>query len=1061
MNRDQILQALLSTTSAETSKQAGEFLDGCTKTIGFTPALLKFVVDQTIPDTVRHAAVIYLKNTIIKFWEKDDDDESRKQENGGFSLSDQDKHFIREHVVDAVCVAPDAAKVQLCTAVQHIVRADFPEQWVSLIPKVAQLLSTPDGNSWQGALLVVYKVAKVYEYRRAKVRTPLIEAMKLLLPTIHSHFTQLLSNDSQESVVIQKIILKIMFALVQFSLNLEMLPVEALDGWLGGIRQVIVRPVPAELDSVEDLDERAQMVWWKCKKWACKILERVFDRYGAPGQVESSYAEFAQHFLQKFAVPCVEAFLNILEAKRQGAFVSDRVLHLAINFLNTAVSHSHTWKVIKPHMLEVVKTVLFPLMCHSDEDEEMWEDDVQEYIRFKFDIFEDLHNPSYASGALLTAISKRKDTMQPILGFVIHILASSQNPREIDGALHMVGELANQLCKSKKYKKDVEKLLDAHVVGRLTDGARFVRARAAWCLKTFSSTVFQHGYILKKISDGLVKRLCDPTEESPCKVESALGIQFLLNDQGDKMHEIAKPYVKEIIPKVLELVAQTQIEDICGVMDQLIEDFMEDVIPIAAQLAEQLSALFLDVVQQEEIADDRTPTLMSIISTLTNILDVVEEHREIMVQVEGHVLRIIKVVFSTSNVDYYDDVLMLIQSLTASYISEPMWEVFNDVYNMFKQDNNTLVCFTDVMPCLHQYVTVDTEAFLARPERLNATLEMCQMVLQDADQGDDNQLHAAKLLECVLLQCPGVINSAVPAIMMLSLQRLTQPFEGLSELKPMLILVLVAAIYTNCEQATHVLKEVAPNHPNPLDYITEELMNLSDKWEGVHDRKMAVLAWCRLLQLPPSQRPTIIGYQPNKVIESCVSVFEGLEKAIKAQADNARFDEEESDDESDDDDTNIGSSKKGSKSHNKHRDMDEDLGDSEDEIDESTLEYLESLAKEHKKHGADDDNDESDDEEDYFCDETETEMYTTPLDEETAPDVFVIFKKTMEAFEQHEPTLFQQMVGTLDQKGQEGLQKLITVCAQHAQLEESKKVEQQGGYNFGQGEVPTNFNFSG
>ena len=31
-----------------------------------------------------------------------------------------------------------------------------------------------------------------------------------------------------------------------------------------------------------------------------------------------------------------------------------------------------------------------------------------------------------------------------------------------------------------------------------------------------------------------------------------------------------------------------QIEDVCGVMDQLIEDYMDEVVPIAAQLAAQL-----------------------------------------------------------------------------------------------------------------------------------------------------------------------------------------------------------------------------------------------------------------------------------------------------------------------------------------------------------------------------------------------------------------------------------------------------------------------------------------
>uniref|UniRef100_A0A1I7X3R1 Uncharacterized protein n=1 Tax=Heterorhabditis bacteriophora TaxID=37862 RepID=A0A1I7X3R1_HETBA len=152
--------------------------------------------------------------------------------------------------------------------------------------------------------------------------------------------------------------------------------------------------------------------------------------------------------------------------------------------------------------------------------------------------------------------------------------------------------------------------------------------------------------------------------------------------------------------------------------------------------------------------------------------------------------------------------------------------------------------------------------------------------------------------------------------MMLALQRLTQSFEyGLSELKPLLLLVVVAAVYTNTELASHVLREIAPNHPNPLDYLTDELCQLSKKFEGVHNRfaiflhlvlihfknqfikflidtfrKVAVLGWCVLLRLSGDARPTVISYQPKRVIESCLTVFEGLQRALKAQAENKNSD---------------------------------------------------------------------------------------------------------------------------------------------------------------------------
>lgn len=114
----------------------------------------------------------------------------------------------------------------------------------------------------------------------------------------------------------------------------------------------------------------------------------------------------------------------------------------------------------------------------------------------------------------------------------------------------MIGELAVQLVKSKKYKKDVEKLLDAHVINHLTDEARFVRARAAWTMKQFSGAQFHNKKILKKAVETLIKVLCNDAEELPACVESALALQNLLEDQ-ERTHDMIQPHIGQIIPKVI------------------------------------------------------------------------------------------------------------------------------------------------------------------------------------------------------------------------------------------------------------------------------------------------------------------------------------------------------------------------------------------------------------------------------------------------------------------------------------------------------------------------------
>ena len=69
------------------------------------------------------------------------------------------------------------------------------------------------------------------------------------------------------------------------------------------------------------------------------------------------------------------------------------------------------------------------------------------------------------------------------------------------------------------------------------------------------------------------------------------------------------------------------------------------------------------------------------------------------------------------------------------------------------------------MPALHNYVTVDTAAFVSNPAHVAALYNMSRSMLlgQEQEPGEDPECHAAKLLEVMLLQCPRpTINDYVP-----------------------------------------------------------------------------------------------------------------------------------------------------------------------------------------------------------------------------------------------------------------------------------------------------------
>ena len=65
---------------------------------------------------------------------------------------------------------------------------------------------------------------------------------------------------------------------------------------------------------------------------------------------------------------------------------------------------------------------------------------------------------------------------------------------------------------------------------------------------------------------------------------------------------------------------------------------------------------------------------------------------------------------------------------------------------------------------------------------------MCQKVLR-SNAGEDPEQHAVKLLECVILQCRGEINSILPKLLELALERLMKEIKT-AELRQMCLQVI-------------------------------------------------------------------------------------------------------------------------------------------------------------------------------------------------------------------------------------------------------------------------------
>uniref|UniRef100_A0A3Q1BGK8 Importin N-terminal domain-containing protein n=1 Tax=Amphiprion ocellaris TaxID=80972 RepID=A0A3Q1BGK8_AMPOC len=881
-------------------------------------------------------AAIYLKNMVSQYWQ--DREPSVGEVVFPFNIHENDRQQIRDHIVEGIIRCPESIRAQLTMCLRAIIKHDFPGRWTAIVDKIGMYLQSQNSGSWYGSLLALYQLVKTYEYRKADEREPLLAAMQIFLPRIQQLISQLLVDATIFSVLIQKQILKIFHALVQYSLPLQLINNTVMTQWMEILRAIMDRDVPAETLEVDE-DDRPELAWWKCKKWALRIITRMFERYGSPGNVTKEYYEFADFFLKTYAVGIQQVLLKVVGQHRQKQYVTPRVLQQCLNYLNQGLSHSLTWKQMKPHMQTICQEVIFPLMCYKDEDEKLWQEDPYEYIRMKFSEC----STTAAQSLLCKAARKRKEVLPQMMEFCHQILMDpSADPRKKDGALHCIGALAELLLKKRMYREQMELMLQNYVFPLLNSPMSYLRARSCWVLHCFSPLRFHDELVLRNAVE-LVKQDLIDDKEMPVKVEAAIALQTLVSNQEQAKLYI-RPYIRPVMQELLHVVKETENDDLTNVIQKMICEYNQEVATIAVDMTQNLAEIFTRVLQSEEYEENEDKTVMAlgILSTIDTILTVMEDHKEVLF---------------LSIAEFYEEILSLAFGLTCQTISPQMWQLLGILYEVFQHD--CFDYFTDMMPLLHNYVTVDTDMLLSNPKHLEVIYSMCKKVLT-IDAGEDAECHAAKLLEVIILQCRGRgIDQCIPLFVEAVLERLMRGVKS-SELRTMCLQVAIAALYYNPALLIHTMDNMHfPHNPQPITaHFINQWMNDTEFFLGLHDRKMCIIGLSVLIELP--SRPAVLEGVAAQIIPSILLLFLGLKHLYASRLINkpdllARAGEIPSD---------------------------------EDEVNENRNAMQQQSSRPAGQGGEDDDEDEDDYWDEDGFEGTPLEEYSTPLDYDNGEDEY-------------------------------------------------------------------------
>jgi len=1069
MNENDIMGLFANTLNPEPTirKKAETELSTMKKHIWFPKTLLCILQrpEDAEPGmrAIKQSASVYLKNLIQKSYRDDIDNDNQE-----FVIHEDDKKFLRSNIMETVAKVPEQIQSQLAVCINRMIKADYDTgKWnEELNTKILDFIQNEnsDPHHWLAALITLLQLTKVFEFKKEEERESLLNAMQTFLPVMLKVSEELIQTNSSEYQLLQKYILKIFFALSQYNLPVGLLR-NQIDKWMLVLNSVLEAEVPKEIDDLET-EEKLEAPHWKAKKWALHIITRLFERYGAPGNVEDEYEEFAKFFLRECAVPLLKTQMGILEKHRSGVWVSPRVLQLILSYMTHSVNHAITWEQLKGDTYKSLLTeVLFPLMCFSEEDNELWEDDPEEYIRLKFDVFEEMTSPkSAAEDFVNVATAKRKGPLSITMDFAQQfLLQSGQIPAEkYDGAFNLICCVAQQLMKKKPYKNRIDDLTNQFFVALCSRPEGYLRARGLHCIKQFSEAQLKK-QTLNKVFTKSLEILMKPDEELPVSVEAAMALSKLASEHQEKATSFMKQHIGDVLKQCLQLVNRTVNDDLTDVVKQFIQDFQEEVEPFAVDLAEGIKSSFIAMAENNDESNDdydnKALTAVGILTTLETLLEIMEDSEDLVASLEDVVRDVIVWVFNNKKMDYYEEAMSLLSSITTHKINPNIWPALQGLQEILEAGKDGGVeFFVDMMPAVHNFVTVDSQTFFGNQENIQRVFSMIMMTLESSDSGEDAELHALKLLEVCIFQAGAVVPGIVFEAVKLAYNRgfgalsLARPINT-SELRVMCTNVIIASLLVDQDPEQTTL-----NFLQSQNWVDQGLRQWLDDFDctfGIHDRRLALLAMAKFLTA--DQFPAVINESIQEILPKCLILFKGLEKAYEWRAAEEADTEDEDDedeegmDEPDDDEIN-------------GREIENALDDDEDDLDDGK-QYLEML----KKFQMDDGPEEG---------ETALEDYTTVIDEDgipyegskkdkegiviqhDIPNEYDIFMTALDHLKASNDHVFQVMMGSLDGDQTQFLDHCRGEAKKRAAADRSKQIEKEGGYKFDPN-MKASFDFTG
>jgi hypothetical protein len=976
--------------------------------------LLQIIVDGNCDLAVRQVASIHFKNFVSKAWSPLDPEETQ-------TIPEADKSMVRENILGFVTQLPPLLRAQLGESIKTLVLSDYPEQWPSLLHWVTHNLESQDQIF--GALYVLRILSRKYEFKSDEERLPLYQIVEECFPRLLNIFNTLvqIANPPIEVADLIKLICKIFWSSIYLEIPKQLFEPNIFNAWILLFLNLLERPVPLE-GQPSDPDARKAWGWWKVKKWITHILNRLYSRFADMKVHKPESKAFAQMFQKNYAGRILGCHLQLLNAIRTGGYLPDRVINLILQYLTNSITKNSMYQLMQPQMDIILFEIIFPLMCFSDNDQMLWDEDPHEYIRKGYDIIEDLYSPRTAAMDFVSELVRKrgKANLQKFIQFIVGIFMRYDEAsvevkpyRQKDGALLAIGTLCDRLKQTDPYKAELERMLVQHVFPEFSSQVGHLRAKAAWVAGQYASINFSDQDNFRKAMHCVISGLRDP--ELPVRVDSVFALRSFVEACKD-LDEI-RPILPQLLDEFFKLMGEVENEDLVFTLETIVDRFGEEMAPYALGLCQSLAAAFWRCMASseadDEVEDSGALAAVGCLRAISTILESISSLPHLFIQIEPTLLPILRRMLTSDGQDVYEEVLEIVSYMTfySPTISLDMWSLWPLM--MEALNDWAIDFFENILVPLDNYISRGTDHFVTckEPDYQQSLWKGLSSVMTDQNMEDSDILPAPKLIEVFFQNCKGQVDHWVEPYLRLTIDRLRRAEKPY--LKCLLVQVIANAFYYNPSFTLAILHKlgVATEIFNLWFVMLQQVKKSGQRanFKKEHGKKVCCLGLTSLIGLPANQIPAEALERVFKATLELLVAYKDQVAESKTQNEDTdvdEFDADEEEDEEDEDDKEMGAD-------------DED----QDEVNSLNIQRL-VQARGFQLH---DDDDDDDSDEDY----SDNEELQTPIDE---VDPFIFFIETIQAVQASDLARFQNLMQTLDFH----YQALASGVAQHA---EERKVE--------------------